>query len=155
MCRSRKKKSHYVTDTHYINTRTNQVMKKVRKKKTLFLVQLEEKCKRTNGKLTQYQQEKNPYFSRQIQELKSQLCLLTKVPKGAKVEKTRRRLFGPGHEEIKVLGKFKTSMNHEKIETKQETFVIEGLHEPFLGRPAMEALNLITRINEVKSDSDN
>ncbi|GFS22574.1 Pol polyprotein [Elysia marginata] len=79
---------------------------------------------------------------------------LAKVPKKVIIDKTSKKLLGPGNEELKVLGKIKANLTRNKRKCQEEIYVIQGLEQPLLGRPAIEALNLLQRINSVKATQE-
>ena len=67
------------------------------------------------------------------------------------LSKSNRKLFGPGHSPLSVKGVVKTQLKMASGNTTTtEIYVIEGLKEPLLGRPAIDALHLVERVNEVK-----
>ena len=68
------------------------------------------------------------------------------------IEKTNKKLLGPGKMEIKVVGKYTTILKTEKTETEQDLYIVENLQEPLLGRPAIEALHLIERVNSAQQE---
>ncbi|KAK7114087.1 hypothetical protein V1264_000209 [Littorina saxatilis] len=67
------------------------------------------------------------------------------------VSKTSKKLFGPGQTKINVVGQFTATLSTKKTNTVQDMYVIENLKEPLLGRPAIEALQLLERINTVET----
>ena len=72
----------------------------------------------------------------------------SRIPKETKLTKTDKKLFGAGHAEIKVKGKFSADLKLQTGKaTEQEIYVLEGLREPLLGRPAIKALQMFQRIN--------
>ena len=71
-----------------------------------------------------------------------------RIPKETKFTKTDKTLFGAGHAEIKVKGKFSTDLKlATEKSTEQEIYVLERLREPLLGRPAIQALQIFQRIS--------
>ncbi len=68
---------------------------------------------------------------------------------GVKLLRPNRILYGPGQSALKVLGKFTANMKTTEVTSKQEVFVVRGLKTPLLGRPAIQALNLVHRIHNV------
>lgn len=74
------------------------------------------------------------------------------VPKSARpLQKSAKELLGPGRKKLSVLGKFNTTLAYKGITSVQEIYVVEDLQEPLLGRPAIEALQLVTLVDSVKS----
>lgn len=70
------------------------------------------------------------------------------------VKKTDKKLYGPGENQLKVVGVVHTTLSTENTSAEQEIFVISNLKEPLLGRPAIEALHLLERVNEVKQKKE-
>ena len=66
-----------------------------------------------------------------------------------------KELFGPGQNSLQVLGKFILKMECKGAVTTQDVYVVENMQEPQLGRPAIEALHLIQRVESVQSTSVN
>ena len=65
-------------------------------------------------------------------------------------------LHGPGKAVLSVNGQFtgRLSRMNDKQPTEQQIYVVEGLHTPLLGRPAIEALNLVSRLDEVHTEGN-
>ena len=72
-----------------------------------------------------------------------------------KLQKTDKKLYGPGGSKIEVVGVHKASMETKKQNSKtmQDLYVVRGLKKPLLGRPAIQALDLLQRINAVSSST--
>ena len=72
-----------------------------------------------------------------------------------KLQKTDKKLYGPGGSKIEVLGVHKASMETKKQNSKtvQDLYVVRGLKKPLLGRPAIQALDLLQRINAVSTST--
>ena len=73
------------------------------------------------------------------------------------LEKSSRQLFGPGQSERSVKGVIKGNLktgNGKEIESTQEIYVVENLKEPLLGRPAINALNLVQKVDTIHSDDN-
>ena len=49
------------------------------------------------------------------------------------IQKTNKKLFGPGKTKIDVVGQFQATLTTEHTETKKTLFVVGNLQEPFLG----------------------
>ena len=60
-------------------------------------------------------------------------------------------LHGPAKHLLKVNGQFIGKLSYKQFTTHSEVFVVDGLQQPLIGRPAIEALNLLSRINIVSS----
>ncbi|XP_071963845.1 uncharacterized protein [Antedon mediterranea] len=79
------------------------------------------------------------------------------IPKGKyPLCKADRKLYGPGRNLIPVLGKFtaKLKLKQQNTESIQEVYVVEKLEQSLLGRPAIEAMKLIYKVNTVNVISD-
>ena len=72
-----------------------------------------------------------------------------------KLQKTDKKLYGPGGSKIEVVGVHKASMETKKQNSKtvQDLYVVRGLKKPLLGRPAIQALDLLQRINAVSTST--
>ena len=68
------------------------------------------------------------------------------------IQKTDKNLFGPGQSKINVIGRVSATLTLGEISSEQELYVISDLKEPLLGRPAIEALKLIERVNAIDRD---
>ena len=51
---------------------------------------------------------------------------------------------------MQVKGRFTTKIQATGKETEQEIYVVKDLHKPLLGRPAIEALELVARVNAIQ-----
>ena len=67
--------------------------------------------------------------------------------------KASQELFGPGHEKLSVrrivTGNLTTANSKE---TTQEIYTVKNLKELFLGRAAIDALNLVEKVETIHSD---
>ena len=61
-------------------------------------------------------------------------------------------LKGPSSEALRVKGRLFTKFMRNEHETEQELYVAEGLQRSLLGRPAIEALQLVQRIRDVRTE---
>ena len=69
------------------------------------------------------------------------------------LQKSSRQLFGPGQSKLSVKGVIKGNLKTGNgKESTQEIYVVENLKEPLLGRPAIDALNLVQKVDLVNSD---
>ena len=70
-----------------------------------------------------------------------------------KLQKASQELSGPGHEKLSVRriveGNLTTANSKE---TKQEIYTVKNLKELFLGRAAIDALNLVEKVETIHSD---
>jgi len=61
-----------------------------------------------------------------------------------------KQLSGQSREALDVCGQFTGQLQRNSVSTTQEIYVIRGLHTPLLGKPAIEALQLLTFLNGIK-----
>ena len=66
---------------------------------------------------------------------------------------TNISLHGPSNQSLQVQGKFLANIQYGEMFTKQPCYVVTGLARPLLGRPAIEKLNLLTRVNTIQESS--
>ena len=70
-----------------------------------------------------------------------------------KLRKVSRELFGPEQTELSVksivMGILKIGNSKESL---QETYVVENLKEPLLGQPAIDALDMVHKVEIIRSD---
>ena len=67
------------------------------------------------------------------------------------LQATSRKLCGPSHHTLSVVGKFLAKLKKGKRETEETVYVVRSLRRPLLGRPAIESLRLVKRVNTVVS----
>ena len=73
-----------------------------------------------------------------------------------KLQRTNKQLFGPGGSRLDVVGVFVASLETENnIKSIQDLYVVKGLKKPLLGKPAIEALNILQRVNGIESNTVN
>ena len=70
------------------------------------------------------------------------------------IKQPDKTLYGPGHTELKVVGKVSAVLSTSSASSEQDLFLIEDLKEPLLGSPAIKALQLIG-INAVHEKKEN
>ena len=58
-------------------------------------------------------------------------------------------LSGAGQQTLSVCGKFEGTLTHKTDVIQDEIFVVQTLKKALLGKPAIEALNLVARVNSV------
>ena len=61
-----------------------------------------------------------------------------------------RTLRGPDTHVLPVLGQFAATLKKGSQKADEKVYVVEGLNKPLLGRPAIEELGLLSRINAVR-----
>ena len=74
--------------------------------------------------------------------------------KGVQYEAPAKKLYGPSHEPLSVVGQFIAEFKYKERFSKQTVFVVKGLKDHLLGLPAIRALNLIVRVNAVSGSTD-
>ena len=70
---------------------------------------------------------------------------------GVTLRKSNKSLVGPAKHKLMVCGQFSGTLTYKQSNTCQEIFVVQRLELPLMGRPVIEALNLISRVNFVDS----
>ncbi|GFR59560.1 transposon Ty3-G Gag-Pol polyprotein [Elysia marginata] len=72
------------------------------------------------------------------------------IPPGIQLSCTSRKFFGPGQTKVDLPGKFTAllQLNSAKTST-QEIYVLKVQKEALLGRPAIQSLNIIQRMNTI------
>ena len=73
---------------------------------------------------------------------------------GIKLHPPKKVLHGPTKHPLKVSGQFTGTLLYNQCETQGEIFVVEELLQPLLGLPAIESINLLSRINRTSSTDD-
>ena len=71
---------------------------------------------------------------------------------GISLTSPNRRLSGPGQHYLQVFGQFTATLTHGAKETQEVIFVVKNLQKSLLGRPGIEALDLISRINTLQGE---
>ncbi|XP_071093535.1 uncharacterized protein [Haliotis cracherodii] len=71
-----------------------------------------------------------------------------------KLQQSGKRLYGPANSSLYVVGKFRAKLKtvYGDVVTEQDIYVARGLTRSLLGRPAIQALNLVSRIDSVVGD---
>lgn len=69
------------------------------------------------------------------------------------VKKTFQRLYGPGRTPIHTPGEIEASISWNDASSRQRVFLVDGLQNPLLGRPAIRALGVLPHLHEVQSDT--
>ena len=78
------------------------------------------------------------------------LYLQTGIPN---LQKSSRQLFGRGRSKLSVKGVIKGNLkNGNGKRSTHEIHAVENLKEPLLGRPAIDALNLVQKVDTIHSD---
>ena len=71
--------------------------------------------------------------------------------KGTTLTQASKVLHSPAKHPLKVNGQFTGKLSYKQVTTHDEIFVVDGQQQPLMGRPAIEALNLLSRVNIVSS----
>ena len=74
--------------------------------------------------------------------------------KGQTLIKSDTKLSGPGNSKLNVLGKFQCMLESQDKFSVQDIYVVKGLTKPLLGRPAIQALGIISNVNLSSVDAD-
>ena len=64
-----------------------------------------------------------------------------------------KKLYGPGHKEIQVIGCVEVMLDNRRISTQQDQYVVKNLDEPRMGGPAIKALKILEKINAINNES--
>ncbi|XP_048759371.2 uncharacterized protein K02A2.6-like [Ostrea edulis] len=75
--------------------------------------------------------------------------------KGIKLLHVNRSLHGPGNTKLNVLGKFLCELESKSVFSVQEIYVVRGLSQALLGRPAIIALHIIEKVNIASVNAKN
>ena len=73
---------------------------------------------------------------------------------GVTLKQTSRSLSGPSNLPLHICGQFTGTLNHWTVEIKEETFVVRGLEKALMGRPAITALGLVSRVNAIEKKGE-
>ena len=70
-----------------------------------------------------------------------------------KLEKPQKTLYGPSQATLTVKGQFEGKLDHQGKQTIQSVYVIENLKKNLLGLPAIEALNLVVKVDSLSDNT--
>ena len=70
--------------------------------------------------------------------------------RNVKLVKADKILFGPGQKQLQVLGKLKCELKSKSAKSNEELYVVKGLRNSLLGRPAIQSLELLSK-SDVKN----
>ena len=70
-----------------------------------------------------------------------------------KLSKSGLVLKGPGQHELQVQGMTRAVLTLSNRQTEQELYVVKDLQRPLLGQPAIEALQLLSRVRSVQKST--
>ena len=65
-----------------------------------------------------------------------------------------KTLSGTSCRTLQVKGQFTANLNYQDKEATEEVYVVKSLNRSLLGRPAIEALGLVQRVNAVQTKTD-
>ena len=65
------------------------------------------------------------------------------------LQPTSRKLCGPSRYTLSVMGKCVAKLKRGTREIEETVYVVRSLHRPLLGRPAIESLDLVKRVNTI------
>ena len=65
-----------------------------------------------------------------------------------------KTLSGASCRTLQVKGQFTANLNYQDKEATEEVYVVKSLNRSLLGRPAIEALGLVQRVNAVQTKTD-
>ena len=68
-----------------------------------------------------------------------------------RLQGTSKKLFGTDQKGLCVMGEIREKLTLGETCVTEDIYVVKGLKEPLLGRPAIEKLNLFARINDIQS----
>ena len=68
-----------------------------------------------------------------------------------KISQPVKKLCGPTSKPLKVTGRLTVSMSNKDHSCEQEIFVVNNLHHNLLGLPAIKALHLLTRVEQINT----
>ena len=71
---------------------------------------------------------------------------------GARLKPAKKILSGPGHKILPVKGQFVATLWYGDKQVTEDVFVVRRLSRALLGRPAIESLDLVSRVNAVQSN---
>ena len=70
------------------------------------------------------------------------------------LQESKTKLTGPGQQPLDVCGVFEAQIQSHEKATTQNVYVIRGLKTSLLGRPAIEALSLVSVVQSVNSPGE-
>ena len=71
-----------------------------------------------------------------------------------RIQSTNKELFGPNQAKLSVTGKIRATLKTATSKTtEQDIYIEKNLKEPLLGRPAINALNVIATVEAIQSNN--
>ena len=74
--------------------------------------------------------------------------------KNTTLQPSCRALKGPCQNSLKVIGQFQGTITYQTKTIQQDIYVLKDLHQALIGLPAIEALDLVTRVNSIRTLPD-
>ena len=74
--------------------------------------------------------------------------------RGVRLQIPSKVLYGLARHTLDVRGQFMTTLRHEQSSSLQPVFVVQGLKNNLLGLPAVVSLQLIHRVNNIRTGDD-
>ena len=66
-----------------------------------------------------------------------------------KLQPAGKELRGPSQHTLTVLGKFQSALQSASATALQDIYIVKGLQKALLGRPAIEALAVAVRVDQI------
>ena len=79
--------------------------------------------------------------------------VLRSIP-GVALKPPTKTLSGAGCKTLQVEGQFTAALKYHDREATEEVYAVKKLNRSLLGRPAIEALGLVQRVNAVQTETD-
>ena len=77
-----------------------------------------------------------------------------KPERDGELQKPKKRLLGPSRYTLKVPGCFTTKMSAKGRSSSQDVYLVSGLAQPLLGRPAVVDMGLVHRVGVIRTEPD-
>lgn len=69
------------------------------------------------------------------------------------LEPTNKKLYGPNHQRLDVVGKLRVKLKYHNRESVEDIYYVRDLSYPLLGRPAIENLKMIKLVLNIQNTS--
>ena len=97
------------------------------------------------------------YESSKLKKWMCELCMFSQIRSRIyqqaagriNLQFTSRKLCGPSRYALSVMGKCVAKLKRSTHEIEETVFLVRSLHRSLLGRPAIEALDLVKRVNAI------
>ena len=70
------------------------------------------------------------------------------------LQTANRVLRGPSKQTLNVRGYITAKLSRDQTEVEDKIYIVKGLQQPLVSRPAIQALNLVSRIEVVQTNSE-